>query len=763
MTKRSISNTLAIALGAAAMATTAHGAKLIEVKTVDETHISIYWRDGWVNYKDDGIGPGAFMGHESAGGDEIIRYDPPLSTEEAKKTANFTITSSGDPNYKAGLHPSASFRRSKVNGTDNTWPEANYTIEHVVYLRLPQKLQQGKSYKLSIAPAVCSDTSTAEFTFDADSSVSEALHVNLIGYHPEATGAMSADLYMWLGDGGARDYSAFEGKDVFLYNVATKQRLRAGKVAFWKKSARDVGGWNFTQSDVWNCDVVVKPKPGKYRLVVDGIGCSPDFEIKRDVYFEPYKTSVRGFFYMRIGADKNMVPVPRQPRFIPEVDPPGFKVYRTTFGPWHDDWKKMRGDVWDVQDWSKYMEPGSPTNPNAWGGHSDACDWDRHAGHVSIIYDLLLPYLLSNGKLGEDNLGIPESGNGVPDLIDEALYEVDFWLRLRDGKGGYAFGLNNPSRNHTVMYQAGARPFMAWVNAANCAMAAECLRIAGNTKLSNRYRDEAVKAYRFANGEDLDYSYGIGNGQMRGRDYKMMAAAFLYNLTGDRKYEDDMAAECAVRDGQTLLDQPDKYCQYWGAAAYLMCAKNKLRPIHYPDLLANLKASVLHEARTKHLEPASARPSRRCSDDAYGWFQTTQALNALIISHAICDDPAEKKKMAEAMALEADWGLGRNPMNMVQMTGLGSRHADDIYTSGRNDGTPGVHPGHTPYMNANAWGPGFMADPQWYASKGYPSWDKWPHGEALWRARYCYSNNEFTPQQSMRGKMALLGYLFAIR
>ncbi len=763
MNKRSITKTLAIALGAAAMATTANGAKLIELKTVDETHISIYWRDGWVNYKDDGTGPGAFGGHESAGGDQIIRYDPPLSTEEAKKTANFTIRSTNDAQYKDGLHPEASFRRSKVNGTDNTWPEANFTVEHIVYLKLPQKLQQGKTYKLSIAQAVSSDTATAEFTFDVNTNVSEALHVNLIGYHPSGTSTKAADLYMWLGDGGPRDYSAFEGKEAFLYDVKTKQRQPAGKVKLWKKSAKDVGGWNFTQSDVWICDIASSAKPGTYRLVIDGIGCSPDFEIRKDIYKEPYKTSVRGFFYMRIGADKNITPMPRQPRFIPDVDPPGFKVFRTTFGPWHEDWKKMRGDVWDRTDWSKYMEPGNPTNPNAWGGHSDACDWDRHAGHVSIIYDMLLPFLLSNGKLNEDNLGIPESGNGVPDLIDEALYEVDFWLRLRDGKGGYCFGINNPPGDHKQMYQAGARPFMAWVNAANCAMAAECLRIAGNMKLSDHYRDEAIKAYKAAGGQDLDFSYGIGNGSMRGRDYKMTAAAYLYNLTGDKKYEDDMAAECVVKDGKTMLDQSDKYCQYWGAAAYLMCAKNKVQPIRHPELLANMKASLLNEARVKHLTPLADRPSRRCSDDVYGWFQTTQSVNALLIAHAVSEDPAEKQKMADAMVLEADWGLGRNPMNMVQMTGLGSRHADDIYTSGRNDGTPGVHPGHTPYMNANNWGSGYMADPQWYAAKGYPAWDKWPHGEALWRARYCYSNNEFTPQQSMRGKMALLAYLYAIR
>ena len=123
---------------------------------------------------------------------------------------------------------------------------------------------------------------------------------------------------------------------------------------------------------------------------------------------------------------------------------------------------------------------------------------------------------------------------------------------------------------------------------------------------------------------------------------------------------------------------------------------------------------------------------------------------------------AEKEALLKALILEADYGLGRNPMNMVQMTGLGSRCVQQMFTTGRNDGVPGVDPGHTPYMNAEPWGRGCMADPQYYASKGYPAWKEWPYGEALWNAPYCYANNEFTPQQSMRGKMCLLAYLYSL-
>jgi hypothetical protein len=411
------------------------------------------------------------------------------------------------------------------------------------------------------------------------------------------------------------------------------------------------------------------------------------------------------------------------------------------------------------------MEPGAPVNPDAWGGHADACDWDRNPHHVSIIWDLLLPILLSGGGADDDDLGIPESGNGIPDLIDEARYEADFWLRLRDGDGGYSAGINNPDRkDHSRMYQAASRSFMAWVSAANCAMLADAFRLCGRLDLMEKYRDASLSAWETAAEQDLDTVSGIGNGAVRGRDLKMMSAAFLYNVTGDRKYEDIMAAESVVSSPSSFLDQKGTYCQYWGTAAYLMCDRYGWREIHRRGLLEDMRSSVINEAMEKNVRNTGHRPSRRATNDDYGWFQATQEVQVVCIAHAAATDGSVRERLLRALILESDYGLGRNPLNMVLMTGLGSRHVDDIYTTGRNDGTPGVHPGHTPYMNAEPWGKGgsFQSDPQWYAEKGYPAWKHWPHGEALWRARYCYANNEFTPQQTMRGKTALYGYLLSL-
>ena len=739
--------------------------KFIEARPVDEEFLMISWQDGIIEYKEDGTGPGAYMGHETGGGDEVRRFDPGLDTVKASDPASFSLVSADDPAYLSPRKPVNAYRKTKVNGTTREYPEPAFTLEHSIFLKLPARLRQGCHYKLIIDPAVNSDAASADFEFDVFKHVSEAIHVNIIGYNPDFLSKNSADLYMWLADGGSRDYSGFEGRPVILFDVETGLKREAGKVVFWKKSGPDFGGRNLTKTDVWNCDFSGSGTEGTFRLAIEGIGCSPDFRLSREIFYEPFKTSIRGFFYMRIGASPDIIPVPRQPRFIPGVDPKNFRVYLTTFGPWHPDWKKIKRDVWDVTDWSMYKEPGEPVNPDAWGGHSDACDWDRNPNHVSIIWDILLPYLLTNGRIGDDDLDIPESGNGIPDLIDEARYEVDFWLRLRDTRGGYSSGTNNPDRNdHSLMYQAAAKPYMAWVSAANAAMLADCFRVAGKPDLMEHYMNASLEAWKIADEQDLEVSFGIGNTVTRGRDLKMMAAGFLYNITGDRKYEDVMAAESVCVTSSSEIDRKGQYCQYWATAGYLMCAKFGWQAIHYPDLLENMRQSIVNEALGKNAANTDRWPSRRSSDTVYGHFQSTQAVQLLCIAHAASSDTVVREKMLRAMILESDYGLGRNPLNMVHMTGLGSRHVEDIYTTGRNDGTPGVHPGHTPYMNAEAWGTGggYQSDPQWYANRGYPEWAKWPHGEALWRARYCYANNEFTPQQTMRGKTCVLGYLYAL-
>ena len=315
-------------------------AKLIDVSVLDKDYLIIHFSDGEVI-------------HNEGVGETVTRYDPELDTSAAVQTGNWTISSIEDANYGvAGKHPQNCYRKKKLSGhAQMEWSGSDYryeyTYEHWIYLRLPNSLQQGMTYTLEIGSATNSDTAAESFTFDIYNTRSEAIHVNLVGYAPDAT-HKAADLYYWLGNGGARSYSSFEGNAVYVYNVSTGVSQPVGLVSFWKVSGDDVFTYNLTRSDVWNVDFSEFTDTGTYRLVVQGVGCSQDFKIANDVYADPFKVAVRGYFYMRIGEQNptGISPPPRTPLYIPGVSPASTTVFLTTMQPWHPNWDTFSsGDV----------------------------------------------------------------------------------------------------------------------------------------------------------------------------------------------------------------------------------------------------------------------------------------------------------------------------------------------------------------------------------------------------------------------------------
>ena len=765
---------LCAVLSAAALllASQAGATKYLELKVIDKDYLCVHFRDGEVRYRDSGEGESAYLGHTFVEGDDtLVVFGRRLDPAAAADAGAWTVSSKDDKSFGARA-AAAAWRKSKPMNTDHTLTSE---LDHWIFLKLPRSMKQGCTYTVSIPSGVNSDAVSGEVKFDIWNTMSEAVHVNILGYLPSEP-VKEADLYLWLGEGGGRNYRPFQGKNVYLYNVATGQSKKVGTVKYWKPqsaASAEAGGKDLTGSDVWNIDFK-ESEPGRYRLVVEDVGCSMDFDIADDVYFQPYRYSVRGYYYMRIGEpiDPSVSPVPRQPMFVPEVDPIGFTVYKTDLQPWHPDWRRLRGDVWDEPHFKPALEsafwqhrlPGNPVNTEMRGGHSDAFDWDRHLAHVSNIYDMLLPYILTGGRLNEDDLGIRESGNGIPDLIDEARNEADFFLSIRDGEA-YSQGVTNPSKEWTIMFQAGCTTMAAWANAANCATLAEAFRIAGIDSLRNYYRDEAVKAFRYASRQEdqqLDELQDVGSARMRGRDFRQQAAAFLYNVTGDREWEDIMAEGSMIKGPASEIFNKGRqgaYYQIWATAAYLACPHER----HYPELYANMVASVDAHAEANNVSLMAGRPSRRAANDAR--WQTSENLQLVMMAHYVTKSSARRLELERAMYSEAGWGLGRNPSNTVEMTGLGERHITDCYSTGRNDGVPGTHPGQTPFNGTESWSRGDGGDAQIILQRVYPSWNDggWPRQESFFNIRYMWVNGEFTPRETMRGKMALLGYLYGIR
>ena len=741
-------------------ATPCSATKVLGLKVIDNHYLMVHFRDGEVHYRDDGTGPSAYLGHSFSEGDDTLLVFGERLKAEAQQAALWQISSPDDKSF-ASTQPLNVWRKSKPMNTDHTLTSE---LDHWLFLQLPQPMKQGCTYEVSIPKGIGADQEKVCVTFDVWNTQSEAVHVNIIGYSPTET-VHAADLYLWLGDGGQRDYSSWVGRKVYLYNVKTKKKQNAGIVKFWKSAtdaSQEAGKKALIGTDVWNIDFK-GTTPGRYRLVVEDVGCSMDFDIDSDVYFQPYRYSVRGYYYMRLGEPKDpehVWPIPRQPQFIPETDPKGLTVYKTDFTPWDKEWRDLHTDVWDEPHFKpvfasifwQHRLPGNPVNTEVKGGHADAFDWDRHLAHVSNIYDMLLPYILSGGRLSEDNLGIRESGNGIPDIIDEARNEVDFFLSIRDGEA-YSQGVTNPSADWSVMFQAGCTTMAAWANAANCAITGEAFRLQGNDSLCQYYTDEAIKAFRFASKQEnqqLDERQDIGSMQLRGRDFRQMAAAYLYNLTGDEQWEKIFAEETFELS----------IANTWIAAAYLTCPQ----PRHFAERYEQIKASAEKLSESYNIANMAQRPSRRSANDRR--WQVSQNLQLVMLAHYIAKDKARKKELEHVMYTEASWALGRNPANVVEMTGLGERHITDCYTTGRNDGAPESHPGQTPFNGTETWSPGHNGgDARVILKYCYPDWNEggWPRQESFFNQRYFWVNGEFTPRETMRGKMALLGYLYAIR
>src|SRR5579885_2821434 len=74
------------------------------------------------------------------------------------------------------------------------------------------------------------------------------------------------------------------------------------------------------------------------------------------------------------------------------------------------------------------------------GGHHDAGDYSKYTiNSAALIHRLMFIVDNEPGVAALDNIGLPESGDGVGDLLEEAKREADFLLKMQDSDGGFYF------------------------------------------------------------------------------------------------------------------------------------------------------------------------------------------------------------------------------------------------------------------------------------------------------------------------------------
>ena len=209
----------------------------------------------------------------------------------------------------------------------------------------------------------------------------------------------------------------------------------AGKPAPWNSGATEASsgdrGWWFDFSAV--------NTPGGYFVYdVEHNVRSPTFRIGRDVYRRVLKAAMRMYFYQRSGA----------PKAAPFAE-----------ACWTDDaayvGRHQDTEARDVTD----RDSDAKTRDLS-GGWFDAGDTNKYVTFAAQpVHQLLTAYSTNPGAFGDD-FNIPESSNGVPDLLDEVRWETNWLKKMQYPDGSLALKVGEiesviaspPSSDHTARY-----------------------------------------------------------------------------------------------------------------------------------------------------------------------------------------------------------------------------------------------------------------------------------------------------------------------
>lgn len=219
----------------------AEKAKLVSVTIIDEQTLQVHVEEGVVEFNEDASRPSAYTDQNDLGIMDVVRYGE-VVIEEATGTGTWTLSGGV---MGAGVNPDQVHRKTKMNGMAQfEWQQTGdyryeYTLEHFFYLRLPEPMQQGETYTLTIGESANIDTASVQVTYDIFEHRSEAIKLNLVGFLPDDS-IKAVDLYMWMGDGGARDYSDLIDRPVHIINLDTGATQQVSSVSFWQSSAGDV-------------------------------------------------------------------------------------------------------------------------------------------------------------------------------------------------------------------------------------------------------------------------------------------------------------------------------------------------------------------------------------------------------------------------------------------------------------------------------------------------------------------------------------------
>ncbi|MGW2635925.1 glycoside hydrolase family 9 protein [Streptomyces sp. NPDC001348] len=327
------------------------------------------------------------------------------------------------------------------------------------------------------------------------------------------------------------------------------------------------------------------------------------------------------------------------------------------------------------------------------GGWYDAGDHGKYVVNGGIAtWELLSTYERSlhartgePGKLGDGTLALPESGNKVPDVLDEARWELEFLLKMQVPDGQPLAGMAH-SKVHDAQWtglpllpsedpqkrELHAPTTQATLNLAATAAQAARLYRPYDRAFAARALTAARKAWAAALAHPAVYpdpNDGTGGGAYPDDDATdefYWAAAELYLTTGEKQFADHVLSSplhTADIFGSLGFD--------WGRTA----AAGRLDLATVPSKLPGrdkVRRSVTRAADT-YLATAGSQPygmPYAPDGNRYDWGSNAQVLNnAHVIAAAY--DLTGAAKYRDGAVQSMDYILGRNALNISYVTGYG--------------------------------------------------------------------------------------------
>ena len=265
---------------------------------------------------------------------------------------------------------------------------------------------------------------------------------------------------------------------------------------------------------------------GTYYLQAEYVGQSYSFMIEKNPYTEIFKEAMKQYYYNRCGSNLSRELAGEAAHNACHMRTAQLKedatVQLDVSGGWHVDES----------------------------GKRDVAEGCQAAAALLLAYELY-------GEIFSDDVGIPESGNEIPDVMDEIRYEIEWLLKMQDTASGAVYSGISVIDNGTSSNLLCAEDITMEATIEFAAAMAKFSYLYQNydRKFATKCLQAADRAYRYAGKYLNDVS----------PEAYFFAAAELYRASGNYNYRN------AVLSYLSGTENPDMSNDsvFYGAVTYL--------------------------------------------------------------------------------------------------------------------------------------------------------------------------------------------------